>query len=124
MPIIVLNDKNVREILERAIKKKSKAYRYYIRENLMNQSEFIYHEWKALTELATLLGVKYKSVTEKDNGTRSEYLCLEIYRKNNGINAIIVPLTIEFTKKQIAITTKILEGTDNRESWYRVVKVA
>jgi len=123
MPLIVLKDKNLREIIERAIKVKAKAYRYHIRENLLEESKYVYHEWKALTELADILSVQYNSITEQDNGKDSEHFCLEIIRKNEEVIAIIVPLNLELTKKQKVFLTKILGGTEHKEEWYRIVGI-
>ena len=114
MPLIVLKDKDARAIIERAIKVKAKAYRYHISEGLLKESENVYYEWKALTELADLLGVEYKTVTEQDKGKDSEYHCLEITIKNDDLIALVIPINIEFTKKQKVFLTKILGGTEQK----------
>ena len=123
MPLIVLKDKNVREIIERAIKVKAKAYRYHIREGLIKQAKYIFHEWKALTELADLLGVYYKTIMQPNKEKGSENYCLEISMNNEKLLAIVVPINIEFSKKQIIFLTKILGGTENKENWYKIIKI-
>ncbi|MFX1269527.1 MAG: hypothetical protein ACFFAK_16320 [Promethearchaeota archaeon] len=62
MSIIVLGNKNVSEIIQRAIKKKADAYKFLIRNGLLKEANYTYHEWKALIEIAELLGLKFKSI--------------------------------------------------------------
>lgn len=124
IPIIVLKDENVREIIKRAVRKKAKAYRYAVREGLKRESEYAYYQWKALIELADLFNIEYKSVAEQEKGRNNEYHCLEIYAKSGELIAIAVPFNIEFTKKEISYLTKILQGIESKEAWYEVKSIS
>lgn len=66
MSIIVLGNENVSEIIQRAIKKKADAYKFLIRNGLLKEANNTYHEWKALIELAELLGLKFKSIANAE----------------------------------------------------------
>ena len=66
MPIIVLKDKNVRDIIQNAIKKKAGAYRFLVSKGELREAENVHNQWKALTEIADVFGIQYKSIMNED----------------------------------------------------------
>lgn len=66
MPIIVLKDKNIRDIIQNAIKKKSRVYRFLLIKGEIREAENVRNQWEALTEIAEIFGIKYNSIMDED----------------------------------------------------------
>ena len=64
MSLITLSNENVKEIIERSIIKKATGYNFLINKGLIKQADYVFYEWKALTELAELLGIKYNGIND------------------------------------------------------------
>jgi len=62
--MIVLKDNNVKEIIQNALKKKASSYKFLLRNSLIQEANNIYHEWKSLTEIAEVVGIKFNSIVD------------------------------------------------------------
>ena len=112
--MIILKDENVKEIMQTALKKKASSYKFLLRNSLIQEANKIYHEWKSLTEIAEVIGVRFNSIVDandlsniKDNKTLTkeqlEKLIMLIYFHFNRYRLLHVR---EFEK----ILRKIIEN--------------
>jgi len=94
-------NENVKEIIERSIIKKATGYNFLINKGLIKQADYVFYEWKALTELAELLGIKYNGI--------NDIIEPEIFNKNqrlspDSLEILIIQIYSHFLKHKLLHT--------------------
>lgn len=89
MSITVLGNKNVGEIIQRAIRKKADAYKFLTRNGLLKEADHTYHEWKALIEIAELFGLKFNSIVD-DGGSMNKKESISLSKNQLEKLAILI----------------------------------
>ena len=98
MAIVILKDENVKDIVQRAIKKKGEAYKFLTRNSLLKEANDTYHEWKALTEIADLLGLKFRSIVgDNVENVKRDNLTLSI----DQLEKIVILIYFHFNRYKL-----------------------